>query len=181
MQKVITTLVTAALLIVITGCAPSWKLTKADFRTLDYTIKTPMRWMIIHKGSATLISNHGPALESILIRCHDIGDKIPSTTLMVLPNMLPHEIGELIISQQRAGPAVTDVEVTKESIAKVDNKKAVRVVFDYREDGIIFTDIVYGVLDGQKFYELRYCAAKRHYFNESLDVFELMVEHFKIR
>ena len=181
MRKLIPILTTLVCMSLFGGCAPAWKITKTTLKNSAYTSVAPFEWMIVQKGATTVISRHGTEIERIVIIRDPIGEEFPHTTYTTKADMLPHELGELIYLRKCAIPGVFDVVVTSQSIEEVDGNPAVRVEMNYRTGGIPSTDIVYGFLNSKFFYELRYSALQTHYFHESLDKFEEVVKHFKIR
>jgi hypothetical protein len=181
MRTITASTLSLLLIAILSGCAPSWKVTGKRFRNAGYRITPPARWMIIHKGSATVLSRHGPALESIFIRCTRAGETYPNTMREVSPEMRPHTLAELFHYNLKATQDVQDVHLRNTSIAKVDSREAVKVEIGYSMNGVQFIDVVYAFFGKSGLYELRYSAAKIHYFKESLDDFELLVQHFSIR
>ena len=181
MRKLIPILITPVCLSLLGGCAPTWKMTKSTLKSSGYTSIAPFEWMIVQKGAVTVLSRHGTEIERIIIIRDPIGEAFPHTTYTTRPDMLPHELGELIYLRKRAIPGVFNVVVTRQSIEEVDGNPAIRVEMNYRSKGIPSTDIVYGFLESKFFYELRYSALQTHYFHESLDEFEDVVKHFKLR
>jgi hypothetical protein len=182
MRPVILKFLVLAALCLASGCAPRWSLSSGRCRTAAYQLQPPAKWMIIKKGTTTVLSRHGPNLEAMVIERRKAGEPFYGTTLTCDPSMLPHEIGELILMRKTALSGVLDVALKEESVAMIDGRKAVRVVVEYLQEGIPFTDVVYAFVDVDGFYyELRYFAVTRHYFAEYLDDFERMVAGFRVR
>src|SRR5690554_7505963 len=61
------------------GCASNWQVTQQSHTNAKYSIQTPSQWMIIHEGTTTILSRHGPILESIRILSHSLQDTLPHT------------------------------------------------------------------------------------------------------
>lgn len=95
--------------------------------------------------------------------------------------MLPHELGEVLLSRVIAAPQVTDVLLLKEEVTNVDYRQAVKLTVSYRINAIEFNEIIYAFIDRVFLYELRYCAVKRYYYEENLNTFETLVKGFKLR
>lgn len=181
MHQIARTLALLLSIIFFSGCASGWKLTSTRFKNSKYFFAPPPRWMITEEGSSAILSCHGPSLDKILIICHKVSDPFPFTNLRANPEMLPHELGEIIISRIIAAPQVSNVMLLDESISQVDNRPSVKLAVDYRINGIQFTDLIYAFIDGLFLYELRYTAAKRHYYQQNLNIFETVVKSFKVR
>lgn len=163
------------------GCASSWKITDTKYKKPYYYFEPPPRWMIINDGSTALLSKHGPSLEKILIIRHRITDSLEIIKLKLYPEMLPHELGEVLLSRIIAAPQVTNVCLLKEEVTEVDSRQAVKLTVGYRINAIEFSEIIYAFIDRFFFYELRYCAARRYYYEENLNAFETLVKSFRLR
>lgn len=180
MRKV-TVLFFATVSFLLAGCTPSWKVTKPSYKNSEYTIQTPSKWMIIHQGSSTMLSRHGPFLESIRIFSHSLEDSLPHTRLKVHADMLPHEIGETLLYSMMADQQKSHVKMAAQSLEKVDGRIAVRMRIDYQVNDIPCSDLVYAFIVEPSLYQIRYSATKRHYFEESLDEFEKVVKSFRMK
>lgn len=167
--------------IMFAGCASGWKITGTKFKNPHYLFTPPPNWMMIYEGTSTILSKHGPSLERILIFRNKVTDQLPFTNLQIYPEMLPHELGEVILSRIIAAPQVSNVCLLEESVSEIDSIQAVRLTIEYQIDAIGFTDLIYAFTDGLFLYELRYTAAKRHYYGESISIFETLVKSFRLR
>jgi hypothetical protein len=163
------------------GCASSWKVTGTKYKKPYYYFQPPSRWMIIKKGSSAMLSKHGPGLEKIVIFRHRITDTLQFTSLKTYPQMLPHELAEVLLSRIIAAPQVVDVCLLKEELAEVDFRQAIKLTVDYQVNAIGFRDIIYALIDKFYIYELRYSATRRHYFEENVETFETLVKSFRLR
>jgi len=181
MRKISVLLLTTTVFLPFIGCTPAWVVTGKTFKTKAYHLRPPQEWMLINQGTATMISRHGPELEGISIIRYKIDEPLPATSIRNVAEMLPHEIGETILLQQQARAHVVDVALTHMSVTQVNSHEAVRVVLTYREGGQPFTDVVYGLIDGLFYYELRYSALTTHYFEKNLASFEEVVRDFVLR
>jgi hypothetical protein len=181
MRTLISYFVMVAALCLAGGCASRWTLVKKSYSASGYRLQPPAKWMVLDIDGATVLSRHGPGLESIQVERRKADESFQGTSLTLSGRTLPHEIGELILLRKTALQDVLDVSLKAESPATVDGRKGVRVVFEYLHGGIPSTDAVYAFLDGGYYYELRYSAVTRHYFAQHLDAFERMVALFRVR
>ena len=95
--------------------------------------------------------------------------------------MLPHELAEALLSRIIAAPQVVNVCLLREEPAEVDSRQAIKLTVDYQINAIGFREIIYAFFDKFFVYELRYCAARKHFFEESIDTFESLVKSFRLR
>ncbi len=167
--------------VIFAGCASGWKITGTKFKKPHYFFTPPPNWMIMYEGTSTILSKHGPSLEKILIFRNKITDQLPFTSLQIYPEMLPHELGEVILSRIIAAPQVSNVCLMEESVTEIDSRQAVRLTIEYQINAIGFTDLIYAFIDGLFLYELRYTAAKRYYYAESINTFETLVKSFRLK
>lgn len=168
-------------LIFLTGCSSSWKITKTHEKNIHYSFETPPKWMISSKGPSTILSRHGPSLERILISKQKISEAQLNTNLRIYPEILPHELGEVLLSSIISSPGISNVVLTNMQISNIDSRNSVNITADYQVGDVTFTDFIYAFVDKQFLYQIRFIATKRHYFNESLDEFNSVVKSFKVR
>jgi hypothetical protein len=71
---------------------------------------------------------------------------------------------------------VHDFEVKESKSAKVAGNPGFRVVYSYKTaEGLKMQGVLYGLINGEWFYLIRYAAPKRHYFDRDLKAFERVV------
>lgn len=178
MQKII--LITITFLLV-SGCASSWKMTRETSKNRYYSFTPPQKWMVFEQGSSTLLSCHGTTLDRISIIRKDIMEPFPATLLKITPEMLPHELGEVVVARAIATPGVSNIFLKEMRPAVIDGTPGVKCTFNYQINDLKFTDIVYSVIDNFYLYELRFSATSRYYYDESIDDFESVVKSFRLR
>lgn len=181
MQKIILITITAITFLLVSGCASSWKITREISKNRYFSFTPPPKWMQFKQGSSVLLSCHGTTLDRISIIRRDINEPFPNTLLQVSPRMLPHELGEVIIARAIATPGVSNVFLESIGPAYVDGIPGVKCTFDYQINDLKFTEVVYSIIDYMYLYEIRFSAAKRYYYNESMDAFESVVKSFRIQ
>ncbi|HLV30034.1 MAG TPA: hypothetical protein VKY57_00555 [Chitinispirillaceae bacterium] len=163
------------------GCASNWQVTQQSHTNAKYSIQTPSQWMIIHEGTTTILSRHGPILESIRILSHSLQDTLPHTRLRVYPDMMPHEIGEALFYTMIANQQNSHVAVEEMSVQKVDGRNAVKVKINYMVNDIPCCDLVYAFIQEPYLYQLRYSATRRYYYEKGVDEFEQVVKSFRLK
>jgi hypothetical protein len=137
--------------------------------------------MQFNQGSSVLLSCHGTTLDRISIIRQDIIGPFSNTLLKITPEMLPNELGEVVVARAIAAPGVSNVFLESMCPAYVDGISGVKCTFDYQINDLKFTDIVYSIIDNMYLYEIRFSATKRYYYNESVDAFESVVKSFRIQ
>ncbi|HEX2958309.1 MAG TPA: hypothetical protein VHO70_15855 [Chitinispirillaceae bacterium] len=181
MQKIIHLIIVVVFFPLISGCSSSWKVTRETCKNRYYSFTPPPKWMLFKQGLSVLLSCHGTTLERISITRRDIITPLPNTLLKVTPEMLPHELGEVIVSRAMATPGVSNVVLRELCPAVVDGVPGVKCTFDYQINDLKFTDIVYSIVDILYLFEIRFSATRRYYYDESIDAFESIVKSFRLR
>ncbi len=173
--------ITLITIVLFSGCASSWKITRETSKNRYYSFTPPHKWMVLKQGSSILLSCHGTTLDRISIIRKEIIESFPNTLLKITPGMLPHEHGEVVIARAIATPGVSNVFPDEIRPATVDGISGVKCIFNYQINDLKFTDIVYSFVDGFYLYELRFSATSRYYYDESADAFESVVKSFRLR
>lgn len=95
--------------------------------------------------------------------------------------MLPHEAAGIIIDEIEADHRVRDFKVTENTPVTIYKHEGFKLLFSYKDNkGSSFQTMYYGFIDGDAFYNLRYNAAKQHYLEKDIKIFERIIYSFKL-
>ena len=128
-----------------------------------------------------LISEDGPFLQYVLIQDRDIDRSFRHTKKKINKGMLPQEAAEVVLDEIISDQSVLNLEIIENVPTRIDEHDGFRVVFTYKDkDGLMLKTIYYGFLAGERFYNIRYTAVKRHYFEKDIETFEKVMDSFKL-
>ncbi len=95
--------------------------------------------------------------------------------------MLPQEAAGIIIDELASDRYLMNFKVIENAPAGIDGQAGFKILFSYQDKkGTPFKTLYYGFISGDSFYNLRYCAAMRHYFEKDLATFEQIISSFQL-
>ena len=95
--------------------------------------------------------------------------------------MLPQEAAGIIIDELASDRYLMNFRLIENAPATVDGQAGFKLLFTYKDKkGSQFKTLYYGFISGDFFYNLRYCAAMRHYFEKDIATFEQIISSFKL-
>ncbi len=162
--------VAAALLLA--ACAGPWKKAPDQLQSPQWSIASPEGWMHLSTQESEMLSKDGAYLEYILIQAKPLAHGFRFTHQKVKANMLPHEAARLIVDNLRTDPLIRKFQLLASEPAVVDGHAAFKLIYSYwDQNDVKLKTIYYGVILPDQFFNLRYTAAQRYYFDQELPAF----------
>lgn len=173
-------LFTVCLIAGLAACAPWTRITpetRLETRSGDYRLELPLGWVKQTGGANDLfLTRDGPALNVIAVARQPHTHKLRYTRRETSPELLPHELAELIIAEWKNTPATANIEILAAAPLLLDGRPAVRVQGRYRnERGLPIERVVVTLVDARGRLTLFYEAPAIVYFQRGLPDFEGMV------
>jgi hypothetical protein len=179
MKKILSLLI---LLFLITGCA-----SVAQERSLknlpdnDFSVEIPEGWWKPKHVDKYLITKDGLFLQYVLIQQRPIDRPYRNTKKKLNKGMLPQEAAGVIIDEIASDRRIYNFNVIENAPAIIDGREGFKILFTYKDKkGSTFKTLYYGFISGDSFYNLRYNAARRYYFEKDIAAFEQILSSFKI-
>ena len=95
--------------------------------------------------------------------------------------MLPQEAAGIIVDEIASDRRISNFNVIENAPAVIDGHEAFKILFTYKDkSGSTFKTLYYGFISGDSFFNLRYNAAMRHYFEKDITDFEHILSSFKV-
>ncbi len=127
-----------------------------------------------------MLSKDGPYLEYILIQSRPLAQGFRFTRQKLDPDMLPHEAAQLITDNMRSDPMIRQWRLLASEPAMVGGHSGFRLTYSYQDpNGVTTKTIYYGVILSNQFFNLRYTAAQRYYFDKELPAFNQVVDSLR--
>lgn len=166
------------ILIFIMGCVHGVQ--KGD-STYHFAVKIPKGWWQLETDKYFLITKDNPYLQYALIQERPIDKAFQHTKKKLESGMLPQEAAGVILDEIGADKNILNFELIENTPATIDGNEGFRILFTYQDKaGSSFKTLYYGFMKGNIFYNLRYTAAKRHYFQKDLKTFESFLDSFRL-
>lgn len=169
---------------VLSGCVP-WIRTGGNHVAPEQNLSLdlPDGWMRWNQNTKDFmfITRDGVALQSIVVESVHAGDKLKHTKKTLRNGMFPLEAAEVILDNTASNPKVHGLEIKESRSVKIDGRPGFRAAFSYKnDDGLKMKGVVYGFMQGEWFYGIKYLAAQRYYFDRDLKAFEKVVASVRL-
>lgn len=159
-------------LMLTTACAGPWKTVPDNLGASRWSITTPPGWMHLSMPDSEMLSKNGPYLEFIMIQSRPYTKGFRFTKQELNLGMLPHEAAELIIDNLRSDPLIRNFRLLASKPEMIGGRAGFKLTYSYRDKhGVVLKTIYYGVLLPAQFFNMRYTAAQRYYFEKELPAF----------
>jgi hypothetical protein len=127
------------------------------------------------------LTHDGLLLQQICIGRMPVVDELPNTKRELAQEMAPLEAGEMISSDIRSNPNLTNQDIVENAPATVGGYPGFKLHYTYRtEEKLKVEGLYYGAIVGPWLYYVLYEAPAQHYFNKDLQVFDRMLSSFQI-
>jgi len=169
------------LVLALSACAP-WTIVDPDNRGItvkqDYAVVAPLGW--VRKNYDVydaFFSRDGPPLNFIAGYREKHDRELARTKRKTSADLLPQEVAELVIAEQKAGGARGAFEVVSNRPAIIGGKPAVRVHTRWKtERGLPIERLTYALVDQKGRLAFIYEAPGLVYFPKGLADFEAMMK-----
>ena len=178
-RPVIVVWVVASLML--TACAGPWHTPPNQLSEPQWSITSPEGWMHLSTQESEMLSKDGPYLEYILIQSRSLAQGFRFTRQKLKPDMLPHEAAQVIADNMRSDPLIRQLQLLASEPAMVGGQAGFRLIYSYQDPyGVSTKTIYYGVILPNQFFNLRYTAADRYYFDKELPAFNQVVDSLRL-
>ena len=128
-----------------------------------------------------MFSKDGPYLQYIFFQQKPLGQVFRNTRQTLDQTLLPQEAAQIVADNLRLDPKIAGFNLLATQPATVDGHRGFKLLYTYKDrQGVTLRSIYYGVVLEHAFFNLRYTAAERHYYEKDLKAFQRMIEtlHF---
>ena len=179
MKKLLTLLIS---ILLIASCASvAQKRSLKDLSDNDFSVEIPKGWWKPKHLDKYLITKDGVFLQYVLIQQRPIDRPYRNTKKKLNKGMLPQEAAGVIIDEIASDRRIYNFNVIENAPAIIDGREGFKILFTYKDKrGSIFKTLYYGFISEDSFFNLRYNAAMRYYFEKDIAAFEHILSSFKI-
>jgi hypothetical protein len=169
--------------LMLAGCA-TWVDVGGQYEmsSQNFSIDLPEGWRRYNLISDQLIiTKEGVGLQKVIIKRTAIDEKLPFAQKKISADMLPQEVAEIVIDNFRSNPDIANAVVVANGPSEISGQPGFKLVVTFQtKEGLNKKGVFYGLLAGDKFYQIVYAAPQRYYFDKDLQAFEATVSSFKL-
>jgi hypothetical protein len=149
--------------------------------TQNFTVDIPEGWTRFSSAEYFMLTKEGVFSQYILVLQRRADEPFSHTENRLRKDMSPKEAAGVITDELGSDENLMNFQSLEYIPAKVGRYNGFRIVFRYQDkNGRNFRTAFYGLLKGNWFYSLRYCAQEEKYTDEDIKAFEKVVNSFKI-
>ncbi len=171
------------MLILLSGCASTWKQAGGRYESSshNFVVEIPQGWMELDSTDYLLLSKDGPFLQYMFAQRRPADQPFQHSKMRMQKGMTPDEAAKVLLNEISSDESLHGLKVTEQSSVEVGGHQGFRIQFSYEnQTGPRIKTVYYGFLDGEWFYNIRYSAAERHYFDKDLETFDKFVRNFRL-
>jgi hypothetical protein len=164
------------------GCSSQWRLARPGPAEAfpGYRLAVPAGWMTLRNGDTLTLSRHDPQLEYFRIIGRRLRNPFENTKLRLEETMSPFEKAEIVLSDIALSEGVQRLRVLKTARAVVDGSPAILAELSYMTPaGLRRKELLFMIPRGTWYYEIRYSAVQRYYYDKYVNVAMDMVNSLK--
>jgi hypothetical protein len=146
-----------------------------------FSVQIPDGWWKPEYTNKYLITKDGAFQQYVLIQQRPLDKPFRNTKKKIRSGMLPQEAAGIIVDELASDRYLMNFRLIENAPVMVDGHPGFKILFTYQDKkGSQFKTLYYGFISGNSFYNLRYCAELRHYFDKDLADFEQIISSFQL-
>ena len=166
---------------VLCACAGPWHRVPVHMGDAHWQMAPPPGWMHLETASGDMFSMDGPYLSYILVQHRPLDAPFRYTRRTLTAGMLPHEAAGLIADTLSLDPHLHDFELQASEPATIGGHPGFSLTYQYHDaHGVLVKTVYYGLIQPDGFFNLRYTAARRYYFDKDRAAFENLLSSVRI-
>jgi hypothetical protein len=164
------------------ACASLWQPVQGRIDSSRWSIEAPPGWMRLVAPDFEMLSRDGPYLQYIFIQERSLAQEFKHTGQRFEPDMLPHELARIVIDNLENDKRVKGFKLLENKPVQVGGLSGFKLVYVHRDQqaGADLKTIYYGAKNGDTYFNLRYTAAQRHYYEAGLNAFEQSFQSLRL-
>ena len=168
-------------ILLLAGCASVWQPVPAELAREGWTFAPPSGWMRFSTPTYEMFSLDGPYLQYIFVQQRPLDQAFRYTRQTLDRRALPLEVAEVVLDNLRSDSQIGDFKLIASQAASLDGHPGFKLLYTYRDQhGVAFRCLYYGAVVGTTYFNVRYTATDRHYYEKGLAAFERMLRSLRV-
>ena len=147
----------------------------------SFTIDIPEGWRKIDNNRYLFVTKESPFLQYIMVQNRPIGRSFRNTKKKIQKEMLPEEAAQIIIDELVSDQNLVNLRILNNTPATIKNYEGFTILYTYSDsEGQTYKTLYYGFIKEDTFFNLRFTAAARIYFQRDIGEFRSILNSFQI-
>ena len=148
----------------------------------NFSVEPPDKWHQLNTPKFYILTKDGPYSQYILVQQRPLNKPFTNTSRTLSKGMSPGDVAAVFLEEISNDTALCNFRLLDKQLTRVNQHQAFRLVFSYDDkDGRPFQTYMYGFVEGNWFYSLRYNADRSLYCNQDIEEFNRFVRSFKVK
>lgn len=166
-----------AAMLFLAGCASLWQPVPQQLIVGACSFRPPNGWMRLSTPSYEMFSKDGPYLQYIFVQQRPLNQPFRHTHQVLNQTQLPNEAAEIVVDSLRSDPRIAGFHLISSQPVTLDGRVGFKLLYTHKDQqGVTIQSLYFGVSFENTFFNLRYTAAKRYYFDKNFKEFEQMIK-----
>jgi len=146
----------------------------------NFSAQTPEKWYQVDTPNFYILTKDGPYSQYILVQQRPIDKPFAHTSKKLVSGMAPKDVAGIFLEEVTNDEEERNFLLLENRLGRVNSHEAFRLIFTYEDkDNRQFKTLMYGFLNGDWFYTLRYNADQSFYCNQDIEEFQKFVKSFR--
>ena len=147
----------------------------------SFKIDIPEGWRKIDNNRYLFVTKESPFLQYIMVQNRPIGRSFRNTKKKIQKEMFPEEAAQIIIDELISDQNLVNLRILDNAPATINGHAAFKLLYTYRDsEGQVYKTIYYGLIKEDTFFNLRFTAMDRVYFQRDIGDFRNILKSFQI-
>ncbi|MEE9496533.1 MAG: hypothetical protein V3V39_08400 [Desulfobacterales bacterium] len=147
----------------------------------SFTIDIPEGWRKIDNNRYLFVTKESPFLQYIMVQNRPIGRSFRNTKKKIQKEMLPEEAAQIIIDELVSDQNLVNLRILDNTPASIKNYEGFKILYTYSDsEDQAYKTLYYGFIKEDTFFNLRFTAAARIYFERDIGSFRNILNSFQI-
>ena len=147
----------------------------------SFSIDIPEGWRKIDNNRYLLVTKETPFLQYIMVQNRPISKSFQNTKKKIQKEMLPEEAAQIIIDELVSDQNLVNLRILDNTPATTKGYEGFTILYTYSDaEGQRYKTLYYGFIKEDTFFNLRFTAADRIYFQRDIGDFRSILNSFQI-
>jgi len=186
-----------AIVILLSACTPTWSLIKENHelhQVGEISFKLPLQWVMFNDYNhrytirkqgedkeisvdRAIVTHNGFGLDVVAVMSIDLKDAFPNIERQASTSMLPSELAERYIAEQKIKLGIDYFKITQNIPVTISDLHGFQIQFHYRDnDKLQIEHLTIGFVLPQTFVTFTFRAPSVHYFTKGLPTFKKILQ-----
>ena len=147
----------------------------------SFTIDIPEGWRKIDNNRYLFVTKEDPFLQYIMVQSRPIDRSFRYTKKKIKKEMLPEEAAQIIVDELISDENLLNLKLLDNMPAEIKGYEGFKIIYAYSDsEGQTYKTLYYGFIKEESFFNLRFTAVDRLYFERDIGTFNRMLNSFHV-